>query len=79
MKKFEYYNEKYNRTSSYNDFFTMLNPEHTLDIVAPIDIKVPELIFNLPEDATGSIIVSVDSKNYGLNLLMVAPILLSQV
>jgi hypothetical protein len=57
------------RSYGESQYVTVLKPEPTLEIVSPTDTNVPVLIFNLSKDATGGIVVVVDGKNYGLNLV----------
>ncbi len=44
------------------------NPEPEVDITSPVATGVPEFSVNLPSDATGSLIISVDGKNFGAAL-----------
>lgn len=64
-----YYNAPYDRKSGESHYVTVLKPEPTLNIIAPRDTNVPVLIFNLSKDATGSIIVNIAGKNYGMYLV----------
>lgn len=66
--KVEYEDENGNKYSTSKDV-NVPKPEPKMDIVTPTDSTNPEFSINLPEDATGSLIVTVDGKNYGANLV----------
>lgn len=66
---FSYEDTYNNRSYGESQYVTVLKPIPTLEVVSPTDTNVPVLIFNLSKDTTGGIVVVVDGKNYGLNLV----------
>lgn len=64
----EYEDENGNKYSTSKNV-NVPKPEPKMDIVTPTDSTNPEFSINLPEDATGSLIVTVDGKNYAADLV----------
>lgn len=64
----KYEDENGHTYSASNEVFVP-KPEPKMDIAAPTDSANPEFSVSLPEDATGSLIVTVDGKSYTADLV----------
>jgi hypothetical protein len=63
------YEDENGQTYSTSNEVNVPKPEPKMDIATPTDSTNPEFSISLPEDATGSLIVTVDGKSYTADLV----------
>ena len=63
------YEDENGQTYSTSSEVNVPKPEPAMDIATPTDSANPEFSVSLPEDATGSLIVTIDGKSYTADLV----------